>query len=189
MDMLSKFKYLLLALLGFSLTVTPAFAAAPAATKSNEVKTRAEVQTSAEVQVRACQEKQQVIRTRMENLLRLSSTMTDVFDSIQSRVDEYYQVNVVKYGGSAASYEELVREMKQQRSEVETALQAAGLESNKFSCDNDNPKGSLVNFRKDMQAVKTALKDYRTSVKNFIVAVKAASKNIPTPEPAGEKEE
>jgi len=177
--MLPKIKYLLLALFGSFIFVSPAFAATPAATDSNRVKVRDQVQ------VRTCQARQQVIRTRMENLLRLSSTMMDVFSNIENRVDVYYQTKVAAKGGSVANYNELIQDINDKKGAVDDALETAKLDSMKFSCESDNPKEALTNFRTDMQEVKSALKDYRTSIRNFLVAVKTASKTVPTTEPTG----
>jgi hypothetical protein len=53
---------------------------------------------------------------------------------------------------------------------VQAALTKTQNDADNFNCTG-NPKDQLMLFREDMQSVKKALKDYRTSIKNLIVAV------------------
>ena len=57
-----------------------------------------------------------------------------------------------------------------------------------FDCDATDPKGRLDNFKVDMKAVIVALKEYRTSIVNLLVAVRTKGKNIKTSEATGSAE-
>jgi hypothetical protein len=60
--------------------------------------------------------------------------------------------------------------------------------STNFSCDGNDPKGLLTQFRTDMQTVKQALHDYRTSIKNLIVAVRSVTGEIESATPSASLE-
>ena len=74
-------------------------------------------------------------------------------------------------GKTVSNYDALLADIQTKKSAVSTALQKGKDDFKSFSCTGDNPKGALTQFREDMQLVKQGLKDYRTSIKNLIVAV------------------
>ena len=101
--------------------------------------------------------------------------MEDKFDKHAQRVEEYYTSKVLPSSKTVAGYDSLVADIQAKKTAVTTAISTAQNDANKFSCTGDDPKGHLTQFRKDMQAVKKALKDYRTSIKNLIVAVRSVT--------------
>lgn len=99
--------------------------------------------------------------------------MEDKFDRIAKRVENHYTTKVVPSGKTVTNYDGLVADISAKKTTVQTALTTAQNDSNAFSCTGGDPKLQMTQFRKDMQAVKRALKEYRTSVRNLIVAVRA----------------
>ncbi|MBI4037949.1 hypothetical protein HY382_02805 [Candidatus Curtissbacteria bacterium] len=126
-----------------------------------------------EAKLRACQTREDAIKKRASRLAQLATNMEGKFDNHAQRVEEYYTLKVVQSGKTVANYESLVADIDAKKAAVAAALSAAQNTANNFSCTGDDPKGQLTQFRKDMQAVKKALKDYRTSIKNLIVAVRS----------------
>ncbi len=125
--------------------------------------------------LRSCQAKETNIKTRMENLTRLANNMLNVFSSIAQRVETFYLSKVIPSGKTVTNYDALVTDTQTKAAGVATALGKAQTDANNFSCESGNPKAGVTLFRQDMQAVKTALKNYRTSIKNLIVAVRGAA--------------
>jgi peptidoglycan hydrolase CwlO-like protein len=138
--------------------------------------------------LKSCQAREDSIKTRLSNLIRLATNMQEKFDSIASRVEEYYTTKIVPSGKTVANYDALVADMAAKKSDVQTAITKAQSNVDDFSCDGDDPRTQMNTFRTDMQAVKQELKDYRTSIKNLIVAVRSVTgkseteKPSPTPE-------
>lgn len=97
--------------------------------------------------------------------------MEDKFDAIAQRVEDYYTNTVVPSGKTVANYANLVSDIQAEKAAVQAPVTQAQNNANSFSCTSNDPKETLTQFRKDMQAVQQALKDYRTSIKNLIVAV------------------
>lgn len=128
-----------------------------------------------EVKLKACQAKEDAIKKRSDQLTKMANNMLDKFDKIAARVEKYYTDTVVPSGKTVSNYDALVADITAKKTAVQTALTKAQTDTLAFSCTSDNPKGQLTQFREDMQAVKKALKDYRTSIKNLIVAVRSVN--------------
>lgn len=134
----------------------------------------------------ACEVHERVIQTRADNLQRYASNMLDTFNKIATRVEEYYTTSLVPLGKTIANYDDLVSDIQKKRVVVENDLATAKSDADGFSCTGIDPKAHLTQFRVDMQEVKKALKEYRTSIKNLIVAVHNQAKPSGTPKPTGE---
>lgn len=121
--------------------------------------------------LKMCQAKENGIKQRSSHLSQMVSTMEEKFDKIATKVEGYYNSKVVPSGKTVSNYNSLVSEIQSKKATVSTALTKAQTDAAAFSCTADDPKGQLTQFRVDMQAAKSALKDYRISIKNLIVAV------------------
>lgn len=149
-----------------------------------------------EVKLKVCQTKEKSLIKRMEQLGKLAGNIQENFSAIAERVEEYYTQKVVPNGKTVANYDSLVADIETKKGVVKTALTQAQNNVGNFSCDGEDPKGQLTQFREDMKAVKSALKNYRTSIKNLIVAVRSVTgtterNGTPSPKPTeiGEENE
>lgn len=129
-----------------------------------------------EVRLKTCQVREDALKKRSARLIQLVTNMEEKFDSIAQRVKDYYTSKVVPAGKTVASYDSLVSGINTKKAAVQTALTKAQEDLASFSCSGDDPKGWMRAFREDMQAVKGALKDYRTAIKDLIVAVRSVNK-------------
>lgn len=123
--------------------------------------------------LRSCQAREDAVKKRARQLGQLAGNMENTFDAIVQRVREYYLTKLVPVGKKAADYDGLDADIVVKKVAVQTALTQAQANTN-FSCASDDPKAQMTQFREDMQKVIQALKDYRTSIKNLIVAVNTA---------------
>ncbi len=160
-------------LLSFLLLATPSLTQA----KPSPLLTRRGL---SETSLRSCQAREAAVKTRMESLVRLATTMQEKFDSIATRVKDFYTNKVLPTGKTVSNYDALVADIGAKKAVVQTDLTSAQNKVSAFSCTADDPKGLLTQFRLDMQKVKGDLKNYRTSIKNLIVAVHRVA---PSPEP------
>lgn len=144
---------------------------------SQEGKQRAQNRLT-DVKLRACQAKEDVIQKRADHLTQLATSMEGNFDKHAQRVEEYYTSKVVPSGKTVPNYDSLVADIQAKKTAVAAALSAAQSDANSFSCVGNDPKGQLTQFRQDMQTVKIALKEYRTSIKNLIVTIRSVTGTI-----------
>ena len=131
-----------------------------------------------------CENHQDEISTRLSSLSGLVANILGKFDAIATRVEEFYTTKVVPTGKTVSNYDALLADIKVKKDAVNTALSNSQSDINGFSCNADNPKGQIKLFGTDMQTVHKALQDYRTSIKNLIVAVMSvvgSSEGSPAP--------
>ena len=131
--------------------------------------------------LQACKAHEAVIQTRLKSLLRYAAAMEGTFDRIATRVQEYYTGTVKPGGRTVSDYDSLLSDIQAKKTIVRQDLTTAKSDSEGFVCDGIDPKGHLLQFRTDMQEVKNSLKNYRTAVKNLIVAVRGTQPEKITP--------
>lgn len=121
--------------------------------------------------LKACQARQDSIKKRSAQLTKLVTNMEENFDSIAQRVEAYYTNKVLPSGKTLTNYNILVSDISAKKAAVQTGVAKASDDIAGFNCNSSDPKVQLTLFRNDMQGVKQELKDYRTSIKDLIVAV------------------
>lgn len=131
--------------------------------------------------LKTCQIHEDEIKKRHKRLEDISSKMFNVFDETAKRVEDYYKNKVVPSGKSLPNYDALVNDVVAKKAAVRTALTNTQNDIAGFTCTADNPKAQITQYRLDMQTVKKALQDYRTSIKNLIVAVRTLVGGTPAP--------
>jgi len=124
-----------------------------------------------ENKLRLCQVKEKVITNRSNNMVRHANRMVAVFDSIATRIQNYYQTRLVPQGKTLPNYNALILDIQTNKNSLTPLLGAVQTDVTNFKCDGDDPKGQLDQFREDMHAVIAGLKAYKRSVRNLIVAV------------------
>lgn len=127
------------------------------------------------VKLKVCQNREAAITKRSEQLTKMATTMEVTFARIATRVENYYTNTVKPSGKTVSNYDALVADIAAKKTIVDTDLTKAQTDMTTFDCASSDPKGQLTTFRTDMQKVKSDLKDYRTSIKNLIVAVHGVS--------------
>lgn len=125
--------------------------------------------------LKSCQGRENAIKKRSEKLTQLVVTMQKNFDAIANRVMDYYTTKLIPEGKTVTNYDILVADVQTKKDAVQTALTNAQTNLSGFSCTESDPKANLKAFNQDMKAVKSALKNYRMSVKNLIVGVRSAT--------------
>ena len=128
-----------------------------------------------DAKLRACQARENGIKNRSIRLADLAKDMQYKFDAIAKRVQDYYTNTVVPSGKTVANYDVLVADIQTKKTTVQTTITNAQNNFSGFSCVSDDPKGAMAQFKEDMKLVKQALKNYRTSIKNLIVAVRSVT--------------
>lgn len=136
------------------------------------------VQRMENVKGNLCQTKQDVIKGRMNNLVRMSTNMMTVFTNISERAMQFYANKVVPKGVTVPNYDELGEAIETKKEAVESSLDTASNHAGEFNCETGTPKTALATFKADMQDVKAKLKELRTAVRTLIVAVHNVNKSV-----------
>lgn len=123
----------------------------------------------ADAKLKACENRQKAIQNIMARIADRGTKQLDVFSKISERTQTFY----TDKAKTLENYDALVEEVNTKKAAAETAIQAIKDSSTTFACDVENPKGAIEGFKESLKAEITALKEYRTAVKNLIVGVKS----------------
>lgn len=121
-------------------------------------------------QLRACQNRENAINNIISRVDTRGQNQLNLFNTIATRVENFY----TSRGNTAANYDQLVAAVNAAKTQAETDLST--MQSNStFSCNSSNPKAMVTAFQGYLKTEITDLQNYRTDVKNLIVAVAKAN--------------
>ncbi|PLS81495.1 hypothetical protein CYG49_01945 [Candidatus Saccharibacteria bacterium] len=123
-----------------------------------------------EKQLKACEKREAAIQRKMTQIADRSERQLAVFTKISERTQAFYK----EKGRTVANYDALIMELEAKKIDAETAVEAVRSSSTTFTCEGEDPKGVVAGFKESLQTQNMVLKEYKTAVKNLIVAVKSA---------------
>jgi ABC-type transporter MlaC component len=123
----------------------------------------------ADAKLKACQNRETAIKNIMGRIADRGQKQLDLFTTIATRVETFY----TDKGKTLSNYDALVADVTAKKDAAQTKVDAVKATSITFKCDGTDPKGTVSSFQTDLKAEITALKDYKTAVKNLIVGVKS----------------
>jgi hypothetical protein len=126
--------------------------------------------------LKACQNREKAIQNIMARVSDRGNKQLEVFTKISDRVQAFYEVR----GLTLSNYAELVAEVSAKKEAAQTAVDIVKSGSTEFSCDGESPKAVVETFKENLKSMNTALKEYRTAVKNLIVGFKSVQSTIET---------
>jgi len=124
---------------------------------------------SAEAKLKACQNREKAITNIMSRIADRGQKQLDLFTSIATKTEAFY----TEKGKTLSNYNDLVAAVTAKKTAAQSTVDAIKSDSVSFNCDGTDPKGAATAFKSALQSEITALKDYKTSVKNLIVGVKS----------------
>ena len=136
-----------------------------------------------EIKLKICEKKESSIKKRTGKLTAKADKIQTRFDRIIEKVDTYYIDVLVAKGVEVENYSDLLANIEDNRRATATALGVAESTGDNFTCEGKNPKEQIGQFKTDMKGVISALKGYKKSVVNLIVAIRTKSKNIKDSQP------
>lgn len=172
------------AVLTFAVTLPVAVAAQPvraeeAQAAAQERKDAAQAKTAdkkeaaqtrlTEAKLKVCKNREKTITNIMARIADRGEKQIDLFGKIADRTEAFY----TDKGKTLSTYDALVADVAAKKADAQAAINATKATSVEFKCDGTDPKGVASSFKDQMKAQDTALKAYKTSVKNLIVGVKS----------------
>ena len=121
-------------------------------------------------QLKACQNRQAAITNIINRIDTRAQNQLTLFSTIASRVENFYTTK----GKTVANYDQLVADITSAETTAQTNLTTMKANST-FSCSLANPKGMVSAFQSYLKTEISDLRNYRTAVKNLIVAVATAN--------------
>lgn len=131
--------------------------------------------------LKACENHKTAFEIRFTNLANHSQTMVDVMDKIAARVEAFKTSKNL----TIANYDTLVADVAAKQLIAHNLQATAKLDAAEdFNCERHKARESVQAFTDLLHQQIDALKNYKTSVKNLIVAVKKAATAATTTEGA-----
>lgn len=121
----------------------------------------------------ACENRRESFKTRMENISERAGRHVSRLESITERVDAFKTTKNL----TVENYDALLADVENKKALVETLAEAVKQQAEAFTCGEEEgeAKANLSTFKDALEQEIDALKAYKTSVKNLIVAVKTAA--------------
>lgn len=127
--------------------------------------------------LKACENRQASINNRTARISDRGTKHLALFTSIAERAEAFY----AKKGKVLANYDALVAEVEAKKAAAQTAVDTIATSKATFTCEGNDPKLAVADFKANLTLRNTALKEYRTAVKNLIVGIKSVnSTTVPT---------
>jgi hypothetical protein len=133
-----------------------------------EAEHEAEKAQLAERKMKFCENRERVINQIMSHIIRRGERQIAVFNKIADRVEAFAGSHT-----KPTNYDSLLADVNSKKDAAQAALDAIKAEGS-FNCSEDNPRGAALAFKSEAKTEIKALKDYKTAIKNLIVAVKSA---------------
>jgi cell division protein FtsB len=156
-------------LLALTLMATPLSVAAAPNARAQEAKAAAQTRLE-DKKLQICQKREAALKRKMENLSDRGTNHIAVFDKIAEKTRTFY----TEKGRTVANYDELSTAVDTAKAAAVAAVEETKTAGADFTCDSEDPKGSVEAFKTSLKAQIVALKEYRTVVKDLIVGVKSA---------------
>ena len=121
--------------------------------------------------LKLCQDRHDRIEKHAKNSTKIADKIADTFAAIADRVDQFKVDKAI----DVENYQQLKADVESKKAAVDAAITAATGQSTTFDCNSTGPKAQLHDFISQMDNVRKALKEYRTSIKNLIHAVRQAN--------------
>lgn len=135
-------------------------------TKREEVKEK-----FTEKRLEACQKKEERINSSMQKIAERRAKQLEVFNKIADRTMAFYD----EKGLALSNYDALVADVNAKRANAEAEIASLKESTVDFNCESDDPLKVSEAFKVAREGVVSAMKDYKTSVKNLIVGVKSVT--------------
>lgn len=121
-------------------------------------------------ELKACQNRERPINAIMARMSDRSAKQLELFTTISERTQRYYEESNL----SVDNYETLLNQVETHKLLAEDAVAATHSASFGFECENLNPEDVTTTFKQHVQTQNTLLQNYRTAIKNMIVAIQTA---------------
>lgn len=123
-----------------------------------------------QVRQQACDAHKAELTTRQQNYAASGQKHLDVFNSIYAKVVAFQTKNQL----SASNYDSLKATADAKQAAAQAAVTALGSQSITIDCTSTDPAANVATLKTAVATARQALQDYRTAIKNVVVALQTA---------------
>ncbi len=129
-----------------------------------------------ETRLKICRARQNIITQRVRFLHEKAKLINKAHERAYNMANNFYTGQLVPRGYSLSNYSDLKAEVEANKANVLTLLDAAKANAGEFDCDSEDPKGQVDAFKEDMKALIEANQEYKSSIHDFVKAVRDLAK-------------
>jgi hypothetical protein len=142
--------------------------------KSNLAERRAGKEAlTAERRQKVCEQRKVSINNKVTAFSKSADNILTRFDAVYTRVKDFK----TEKKADVANYDELIAAADAKQAAATEAVAALKETSTEFDCTTTDPAQTLATIKAATVDARTALKEYRTSIKNIVVALAQVQKN------------
>lgn len=150
--------------------------------KAAEARTKAQDRGAAkleETKLRICQKREATINNLMSRIGDRGQKQLTMISATSDRVQAFKTTKNL----TVAGYDSLLATTEAQKQAAQAAVEAVKSVQTSFKCDGSDPKSAADSFKQAMKTQHEAIKAYRDSVRELLVAVKQAQAATSVNEP------
>jgi hypothetical protein len=122
-----------------------------------------------------CKDRKATIEQRASRITQRTTKHLELFDSIAERTQAFY----ISSGSTVENYDTLANDIATKRITATVAIDSLNAQNITIDCEGVEPKTIIATYKESLRLAIEALRDYRTAIKNLIVAVKTAQAATP----------
>lgn len=123
---------------------------------------------------RACENSQANISAIMSRVANRATKRLQLFDDITEKVKNLYSDKNI----TLANYDTLLANIAAARTAVQNAIQTEHTMTAQFSCDSEDPKGSVSAFKNQQKTELKAMQQYREAIKALVSSIKTELESL-----------
>jgi hypothetical protein len=116
-----------------------------------------------------CKDHEQTIKNIMARIVDRGRKQQALYTNVAESTEALYAKN----GNTLSNYNALVSDVNTKKAAALVAVSALEADSQSFSCDANNPRAQITEFKNELKTTVNALTAYRASVKDLITGVKS----------------
>lgn len=118
---------------------------------------------------------------RSEQVGKRTNKLIEKFETITGRVITFYETRVLPAGRTVPNYDALIAAIEAKKSAVNDELFEFQAVAADLDCNLNSPGTAMAGLRTKLQVLIKALNEYKTAVRNLIVAVHGATPDTGRP--------
>lgn len=139
-------------------------------------KTKEKVQRKlTDAKLKICRVREAGIKLRSINSTIRAKGLAARLERHVQAAKKFYTSVLLPAGKIVDNYDQLLASIETKKAAAQAAFQTADQTARAFDCKGDDPKGQLATFRSNMEKAMTALKDYKSAVKDLLKALREAN--------------
>lgn len=122
-----------------------------------------------------CKDHKDTIEQRTVRISQRATKHLELFNNVAARTQKFY----LSSGNTFENYTSLTENVTNKSAAATQSVEALIAQNVTIDCEGVEPKAAIATYKERLQTATEALRDYRTSIKDLIAAIKTAQSTTP----------